>query len=131
MGNLDDRPELLPPVGGEATPIKREPFFPRPTKWQICMPRLRFVAKIFAFLIFTALCLKVLSQGPPKPRSGPISPSQPPDNPEQNFREPTEAEMIERSKREEWIWKDYDLWVASRVTCRSRGVLTPNLDITV
>lgn len=110
MGNLVERPDLQFPVGGEATPIKKEPFWPKPSKWQICMPRLRFIAKIFAFLIFTGLCLKILSQGPPKTRDqAPIKPSQPPDYPEQNFREPTEAEMIERSKREDWIWKDYDL----------------------
>lgn len=116
MGNLPERPDLQLPVGGEATPVKKGPFFfAKPSKWQICMPRLRFIAKIIAFLLFTALCLKILSQGPPTPREqAPVSPTQPPDNPEQNFREPTEAEMIERSKREDWIWKDYSLYVTSR-----------------
>lgn len=112
MGGLAERPDLqlLPPVGGEATPIKQETFWRKPSKWQICMPRLRFIAKVFLGLVLLGVGIKILSQGPPEVREiVSIIPAQPPDNPEQNFREPTEAEMIERSKREDWIWKDYDL----------------------
>ena len=112
MGNLVERPNLNLPLGGEATPIKKDVFWPKPSKWQICMPRLRSVLNTIIGLAALALVVKVLSQGPPKSREHtPITPAQPPDNPEQNFREPTEAEMIERSKREDWIWKDYDLCV--------------------
>jgi hypothetical protein len=133
MGHPLERPDLQLPVGGEATPIKQESFWRKPSKWQICMPRLRFVAKIFGFLLFTVLCVKILSQGPPASRDrGAISPPQPPEHPEENFREPTEAEMIERSKREDWLWKDFPMYVSprSRVThghladALTRGLVT-------
>jgi hypothetical protein len=130
MGNLPERPDLNLPVGGEATPIKKEVFWPKPSKWQICMPRLRSVLNAVVGLAALALVVKVLSQGPPKSREHiPIHPSQPPENPEQNFREPTEAEMIERSKREDWVWKDYDLCVAS--SARSGQMLISTLVTTV
>lgn len=112
MGDLVDRPDLhlLPSAGGEVTPFKQDTFWRRPSKWQICMPRLRFFAKVVGFVIFTGLCLKILTQGPPKPpSSGPITPAQPHERPEENFRDPTEAEMIERSKMEDWIWKDFNM----------------------
>ena len=113
MGELAQRPDLqlLPSVDGEMTPIKQqETLWRKPSKWQICMPRLRFVAKVIASLFLFAIGLKILTQGPPQTRENNMfRPAQPPDNTGEDFTEATEEEMIAASKKEEWIWKDYDL----------------------
>ena len=81
------------------------------------MPRLRFIAKVLCSFIFLIVLFKDLGQHaaspPPPPDQAP--PPQPPEeipDPREEWKEPTEEEMIEMAKREEWIWKDFDQYVA-------------------
>ena len=112
MGLLDEPqdPETPPPSW---TPPGKD-FWRKPSKWQICMPRLRFIAKVLVFLVFMIVLFKVLGQqppAPPPPDEPPAVPQPPEDIPKEEFHEPTEDEMMERAKREDWIWKDFDLYV--------------------
>jgi hypothetical protein len=102
MGLISDpaEPESPPPSW---TPAKQD-FWKKPSKWQICMPRLRLVAKIMATLIGFILLVKIMGQQPPPPPPPPTPPPEPP-------KPPTEAEMIEASKRQDWIWKDFATYV--------------------
>lgn len=121
MGLLAEpqEPETPPPSW---TPPGKD-FWRKPSKWQICMPRLRFIAKVLVSFVFLVVLFKVLGQQPPPPPPPPDEPPPPllPETPDdieplrEEWREPTEAEMIEFARREEWIWKDFDLYVQSPV----------------
>jgi hypothetical protein len=75
------------------TTVKTD-FWKKPSKWQICMPRLRLVAKFAVSFVFLVLVLKILHDKPPTPPKHPPKP-------------PTEAEAMEAAKRTDWLWKDY------------------------
>ena len=69
-------------------------FWKKPSKWQICMPRLRLIAKCLVAFIFMVVVLKILNDKPgppPKPKDAP----------------PTEDEAREAEKRTNWLWKDF------------------------
>ena len=104
MGLLEDHsePETPPPVW---TPAKNE-FWRKPSKWQICMPRLRLVAKVFATFICFIILVKIMASKPPPPPATP--PPEPP-------KPPTEDEMMEMAKREDWIWKDFATYVDTSI----------------
>lgn len=76
------------------------------------MPRLRFVAKVAVSLVLLFVLFKILGQQPPPPppkvEKSPL-PQPPAEIPPavEDGREPTEAEMLEIAKKEEWIWKDF------------------------
>lgn len=103
MGLLQDpvEPETPPPSW---TPAKPE-FWKKPSKWQICMPRLRLLVKILASLIGFAILIKIMGQQPPSP-SAPIS--SPP-------KQPTEQQLMDKlmedSKKELWPWKSFETYV--------------------
>ncbi len=94
------------------TPAKHETFWNRkPSKWQICMPRLRFVAKVILSSILLVVLFKILGQQPSSPTSlaGEQALPQPPGEvPEEELKEPTEEEMLGRASREEWLWKNFE-----------------------
>ena len=81
-------------------------FWKKPSKWQICMPRLRLVAKFVLSFVCLILLLKVLNDKPP-----PKKPAKP----------PTEDEAREAEKRTNWLWKDYRMYATDhshhRVPC--------------
>ena len=77
-------------------------FWKKPSKWQICMPRLRLIAKFAVSFVFLVLVLKVLNDKPPALHT------QTPQKP------PTEAEAREAEKRTNWLWKDYPTYDALR-----------------
>lgn len=89
MGLLHDtgEPETPPPVW---TPAKND-FWRKPSRWQICMPRLRFFAKILLTLTTLILMFRFLR---PPTAPAPVEP-------------PTEAEMKEMAAKEDWVWKDF------------------------
>lgn len=93
MGLVTDmgEPETPPPVW---TPAKSNDFWRKPSRWQICMPRLRLVAKVVLSLTMIVLVYKFLNPTYIPPPSEPILP-------------PTEDEMKEAAAKEDWIWKDY------------------------
>lgn len=115
MGLLEDsssEPRTPPPSW---TPAKHD-FWIKPSKWQICMPRLRMVAKIIATLICLILVIKIMSTSPPPPPE-PTSPlpAEPDAQPEpEPPREPTDDEMMEMAKRQDWIWKDFTTYVLTK-----------------
>lgn len=66
------------------------------------MPRLRVVAKVVAAFMCFIVLLKVVNQKPPPPpKTAPPAPPKP----------PTEEELMEKAKREDWIWKDFTTYV--------------------
>lgn len=75
------------------TPSKTD-FWKRPSRWQICLPRLRLVGKVAMFVLFALLLFRVYHHNPPVA----IEP-------------PTEAERIEAAQREKWVWKDFPRFV--------------------
>jgi len=128
MGLLADpvEPETPPPGW---SPAKHD-FWRKPSRWQICMPRLRLMAKVLLSLILLVLVFKVLDQSPPPERPPqhlelPEHPeqSEQPEQPEQRLEQVeedpprtltnddvppmTEAQMVEVGKKEQWIWKDF------------------------
>ena len=114
MGLLTERyqlqdPETPPPSW---TPAKYD-IWRKPSKIQICMPRFKFAAKVLLSFLLLIILFKILGQQPPPPPAPPSPPPAPiaPESPEDEFHEPTEEEMIEWARREEWVWKDFDLYV--------------------
>ena len=102
-------PETPPPSWTPAT--KHDSFWRKPSKWQVCMPRLRFIAKVVISFILLVVLFKILGQQPPPPPpplDEPALPQPPVEVPMEEVKEPTEAEMIEIARREEWIWKDFE-----------------------
>jgi hypothetical protein len=75
------------------------------------MPRLKFIAKVLGSLFLLIILYKILAQPPPAPPE-PDKPPPPlaPNIPEGEG-EPTEREMIEWAAREEWVWKDFEMYV--------------------
>ena len=89
MGLLSEHtdPETPPPLW---TPPKTD-FWKRPSRWQVCLPRLRFVAKIAMSILFGLLLLSIYFDKRPTA----VDKAQ------------TEEERVEASKRETWLWKDF------------------------
>ena len=109
MGLLNDNqefqePETPPPVW---TPAKND-FWKKPSRWQICMPRLRLLAKILLGLLGFIVVFKVMNTKPlePSPIEPVKEPLPPPPEPVLTEQELTE-QSIEAAKREEWVWKDF------------------------
>lgn len=90
---------LSSPASSPASPLTwtsaKLDFWKKPSKWQICMPRLRLVAKFVVSFVFLVLILKLLNDKPPPPKK-PV-------------RAPTEEEAMEAAKRTNWLWKDYPM----------------------
>lgn len=116
MGLLNEpsEPETPPPVW---TPAKQD-FWRKPSKWQICMPRVRFIAKIVLSFVVVVTLFRVLTHNstPPPPPPAPNPPPAPvpePPKPKPEPKEPkpphTEEEMREIAKKEAWIWKGFPL----------------------
>ena len=121
MGLLEDdspvEPETPPPSW---SPAKFD-IWKKPSRWQICMPRLRMVAKVIASFIALILLVKIISATPPPvPTSAePVpevadsaieettEPPPPPPSTEQELMELT----MENAKKEMWIWKDFPMYV--------------------
>jgi hypothetical protein len=89
MGLLSEHtdPETPPPLW---TPPKTD-FWKRPSRWQICLPRLRLLGKIALSIFFFLILLRIYYH------TQPII-AEPP---------PTEAEVMEAAQRENWLWKDF------------------------
>ncbi|KAJ9611598.1 hypothetical protein H2200_004782 [Cladophialophora chaetospira] len=116
MGLLEDspvEPETPPPSW---SPAKYD-IWKKPSRWQICMPRLRLVAKILGTFIACIIVIKILSASPPP---APPTPEPVPEVVEPPIQEvteppppppPTEDELMEmtmhNAKKEKWIWKDF------------------------
>ncbi|KAK5252750.1 hypothetical protein LTS03_007684 [Exophiala xenobiotica] len=100
MGLLQDPPEPETPPPSW-TPAKHE-FWRKPSKWQICMPRLRLIVKVLASILAFALLIRIMSQPPPPP------PSPPPEPPRQLTEQELTDKMMEDSKKELWPWKSYE-----------------------
>ena len=89
MGLLAEHvdPETPPPLW---TPPKTD-FWKRPSRWQICLPRLRLVAKVVMSIVFALLLLSIYYD------KRPIAID----------RFQSEDERVEAMKRESWLWKDF------------------------
>ena len=93
--NLLSEPASQPdPSFAWSSPTKLD-FWKKPSKWQICMPRLRLVLKFVLSFVCLVLLLKVLNDKPP-----PKKPAKP----------PTEDEAREAEKRTNWLWKDFPMY---------------------
>jgi hypothetical protein len=116
MGLLEDspvEPETPPPSW---SPAKYD-IWKKPSRWQICMPRLRMVAKIVATFVFFILLIKIMNATPP-PEPAPSEPepevadpvideiTEPPPPPPLTEEELMEMTM-QNAKKEQWIWKDF------------------------
>lgn len=102
MGLLQDPPEPETPPPSW-TPAKHD-FWKKPSKWQICMPRLRFVVKVLASIMGFALLIKLMSQRPP-----PAPPA--PEPPRQLSEQEMMDKLMENAKKEDWLWKDFPTYV--------------------
>ena len=121
---LDFNEPVTPPPSW--TPAKDDTFWRKPSKWQICMPRLRFVAKLAISLIVLIVLFKVLGQQQPSPPSEIREsrlPQPPGDVPMDGGVEPTEEEMLAIARKEAWLWKDFPTYV-SKVGRNRRMKLT-------
>ena len=76
-----------------STPSKTD-FWKRPSRWQLCLPRLRFMGKVAMFILLAVLLFRIYHDNQPVA----IEP-------------PTEAEIIEAAQREKWVWKDFPRFV--------------------
>lgn len=94
MGLLDEpfEPGTPPPSWSPARPD----FWKKPSKWQICMPRLTILAKVLATFFGFVLLVKIIGQKPEAP-SPPLEPPEP----------PSEDDMKAAADRVPWIWKDF------------------------
>lgn len=107
MGLLTDtpaEPETPPPVW---TPAKND-FWTKPSRWQICMPRLRVFAKVLLGLLGFVVVFKIMNTKPPVPVDPVSEVVPPPPDPILTEHQLTEITM-EAAKREEWAWKDFPL----------------------
>ena len=98
----DQEPGTPPPVW---TPAKND-FWKKPSRWQICMPRLRLLAKVLLGIFGFLVVFRVMSTKPPESVEAMKDHLPPPPDPML-----TEEELIDQTmeamKREEWIWKDF------------------------
>lgn len=96
MGLLDEPqdPGTPPPVWTPAT----TDFWKKPSKWQICMPRLTLVAKFVVTTMAFVVLVKVMAQGPGQSSKPPPPPPS---------KQPTQAEMKEMANSIPWTWNDY------------------------
>jgi hypothetical protein len=104
LGEPLQDPESPPPSW---SPAKHD-IWRKPSKIQICMPRLKFAAKVVLSIILLIVLFKIIGQPPPPPPT-PAPPT--PESPGDEFKERTEEEMQEWAKREQWVWKDFRLYV--------------------
>lgn len=123
MGVLEDSPvePVTPPPSW--SPAKYD-IWKKPSRWQICMPRLRMVAKVILTFIALIVVIKVMNAAPPPPPPEPV-----PETVEAPVEEPTEPapppptddelmEMtMENAKKEQWIWKDFTTYVLHLSCC--------------
>jgi hypothetical protein len=111
MGLLEDpaEPETPPPSW---SPAKQE-FWRKPSKWQICMPRLRLVAKVLASFIALVLFIKIMGSKPPPP-----PPTPPPEPPTVLTEQQLMEKTMEDAKKEDWVWKDFPTYVKHHATIR-------------
>jgi hypothetical protein len=80
---LSDPPSQPDPSPLTFAAVKTD-FWKKPSKWQICMPRLRLIARFAVTFVFLVFVLKIPNDKPP-----------------------TEAEAMEAAKRTDWLWKDF------------------------
>lgn len=66
-------------------------FWKRPSRWQICLPRLRLIGKVVISILFALVLLRIYYDKRPivveKLQS--------------------EADAIEAAQRQDWLWKDF------------------------
>jgi ABC-type Fe3+-siderophore transport system permease subunit len=88
----DDPLEPLtpPPVWTPALPQNKYAWR-KPSKWQICMPRLRAVTKVVAAFILSIFFFQFLFRNP-------LDHALPP---------PTEGQLREAAAQENWAWRDF------------------------
>ena len=91
---LLSNPSVLEPLPTRA--YAKSDFWNRPSRWQICLPRLRTLAKSIMSIVLFVLVLRTLYQE--KSAAG---------------RHLAEAENLEAVKRNNWLWKDFPLYVLS------------------
>lgn len=109
MGLLNEpaEPETPPPVW---SPAKID-IWKKPSRWQICIPRLRLVAKVMLGFVGVLVLYQVMSTKSPVTTSNDNSPAAnhpPPPPPHLSEMELMDIAM-EAAKREEWAWKDFPL----------------------
>jgi hypothetical protein len=97
------------------------------------MPRLKFAAKLLACLAVLVVIVELIGhRSPPASHALARLPPIAPQSPDDESREPTEKEMIEWAKREEWVWKDFDLFVVHALPSKrvqlTESVQTPRID---
>lgn len=113
MGLLNEpaEPETPPPVW---SPAKID-IWKKPSRWQICMPRLRLVAKVMVGFVGVLVLYQVVTtkSSPSMSVDGASTsnnhpPPPPPPPPHLSEMELMDIAM-EAAKREEWAWKDFPL----------------------
>ena len=106
MGLLSEHtdPETPPPLW---TPPKAD-FWKRPSRWQVCLPRLRLFGKIAMSIFFALIILRLYFD------MRPVAIDQP----------PTEAEAIEAAQRENWLWKDFPRSAGAGILRNTNCLLT-------
>jgi len=110
MGLLNEgqdfqEPETPPPVW---SPAKND-FWKKPSRWQICMPRLRLLAKMLLGLLGFVVVFKVMNTKP-LPSSELKSPGKPlvvPSTETALTEQELTEQTIEAAKRQDWVWKDF------------------------
>lgn len=108
MGVLDERlePGTPPPSWSPARPD----FWKKPSKWQICMPRLTILAKVLATFLGFILLVKIIGQKPELPSSAPPigpKPELPAVTPPEPPKPLSENDMKDAAEKVPWIWKDF------------------------
>jgi hypothetical protein len=118
MGMLEESPATPESPPPSWSPAKYD-IWKKPSRWQICMPRLRLVAKIVGSFLALIIILKILSASPP-----PTPPPEPPAEVAKPVVEEvvevapvTEDDLMKQSeenaKKQDWIWKDFPTYVTS------------------
>jgi hypothetical protein len=119
MGMLEESPVTPESPPPSWSPAKYD-IWKKPSRWQLCMPRLRLVAKIVGSFFALIILLKILSAAPP--------PTPPPEPPAEVAKPVVEEVVVEvtpvteddlmkqseeNAKKENWIWKDFPTYVTS------------------
>jgi hypothetical protein len=92
MGLLNNTPEPQnPPLVWSPALSQNKYTWRKPSKWQICMPRLRSVTKVIAAFILSIFLYQLLYHKPP---DAPLPAA-------------TEENLREAASQENWAWKDF------------------------
>lgn len=100
----EQEPGTPPPVW---TPAKND-FWKKPSRWQICMPRLRMMAKVLLGMLGFLVVFRVMQTKPPENVDKVKEPLPPPPDPMLTEQELVDQTM-EAAKRQDWVWNDFRL----------------------